>query len=791
MQQLLRTLLCFLFIWWVAFLAPAAAQDVDFGDFGRFASSVESNLASDNMPDAGFAALREALVEWRERFIDAQDFNSVQIEALEAQLAALGPAPADGETEPADVAERREQLGDALREARTPRLEALEAFARADALIGRIDTTLRERQTDALFELQRTPLDPLGWPVAIAAVFEMVETVREEFVETIGDADRTGVLQRLAIAALLLIAAGLAIFRGPRWIERLLVRIENRGGTHAPVVYGFVVSFLGVLGAMLGISLINAALISTGLLGETGTALALGVNAAIFAYALARWLGGRIFPERETIPTPLTLDASSRKSGRRNANLLGVLAGLMSLLEVVQQRVQFDATTLGVLALPLFVVMGLTLFRTGQLLWRGARVDEEGSPGFAGRVTRLLARVVQLAALAAPVLAAIGFVSLARGVLFPLVLSLALIAFLLALHYAIRAGFALLRGLEDEAAEQALTPVLLSLLVTLASLPLFALIWGARSSDLGEIWTAFRTGFRLGDTTISPGVLLTFGAVFAIGFGLTRLVQGTLRSSVLPRTKIDKGGQNAIVSGLGYVGVTLAAVFGITAAGIDLSSLAIIIGALSVGIGFGLQNIVNNFVSGIILLIERPISEGDWVEVGGKLGVVKSISVRSTRIEMFDRTDVIVPNGDLISGTVTNWTHGNSAGRVILNVGVAYGTDTKRVEDILREIAENHPLVAVNPPPTIVFQGFGADSLDFEIRVILNDIAYGLAVRTDINHEIVRRFAEEGIEIPFAQRDVWLRNPETLVRKAPSEPRQPSGPTDPTFLEIGEDGDLT
>ncbi|MEO1536995.1 MAG: DUF3772 domain-containing protein [Pseudomonadota bacterium] len=785
-----RLLLVLLFCWSVI-AGPANAQTLEFQAFDRFAASVEKNVSDGDMPDSGFEAIREALVEWRERFLQAQNVNSVQVEGLEAQLDALGPAPAEGESEAADVAQRREQLNENLRIARTPQLEALEAFARADALIGRIDTTLRNRQTDALLEMQRTPLDPLGWPTAIGSVLKMVETVRTEFTSTIDDLDRATMFQRLAIATLLLIAAGYAIFRGPRWIERVLPSVENRGGSHAPVVYGFVVSFLGVLAAMAGISLLNAALISTGLLGETGRAIAIGANTAIFAYAIARWLGGRIFPERSTIPTPLQLDDASRASGRRNANLLGVLAGLMSLLEVVQPSVQFDTMTLGVLALPLFVILGLTLFRTGQLIWKGGRfVDDSGSK-FSSSVTRLLGRVVQLAALAAPIAAAIGFVSLARGVLFPVVFSLGLIAFLLALHYAIRSAFALLRGLEDEAAEQALTPVLLSLLVTVASLPLFALMWGARPSDLGEVWTAFRTGIRFGDTTISPGVILTFAMVFAIGFGMTRLVQGTLRTSILPRTKIDKGGQNAIVSGLGYVGVTLAAVFGITAAGIDLSSLAIIVGALSVGIGFGLQNIVNNFVSGIILLVERPISEGDWVEVGGKLGVVKSISVRSTRIEMFDRTDVIMPNGDLISGAVTNWTHGNSAGRVILKVGVAYGSDTKQVEQILKDIADNHPLVAVNPAPLIVFDSFGADSLDFEIRLILNDIAYGLTVRTDINHEIVRRFAEEGIEIPFAQRDLWLRNPEALSAATPSEPRKPSGPSDPAFLEIGDDGDLS
>ncbi len=788
MTRLVRVLSQWFVLIWLACVTIATAQEVDFARFDRFASSVETNVADGDLPDAAYLALRDSLVEWRQEFLEAQSVNAVQIEALEAQIDALGPVPAEGEEEAPDVAERRAQLNEALRIARTPQLEAVEAFARADTLIGQIDSTLRDRQTDALFELQHTPLDPLNWPAALTAVADMMDEVRTEFARTWEMADRTGFLQRLALAGLLLVVAALAIIRGPRWIGHVLARIEYRGGEHAPVVYGFVVSFAGVLMAMAGISLINAALISTGLLGETGRAFAIGVNAAILAYAVARWLAGRIFPERGTIPTPLRLTDEARTSGRRNATLLGVFAGLTSLLEIVQQTVSFDAATLAILYFPLFVLLGLTLFRTGQLIWRGGEVGDGEGPQFAARTTRLLGRVVQLAAIAAPVLAAIGFVNLAQGILLPLVLSLGLIAFLLALHFTLRAGYAMIRGLEGEAAEQALTPVLLSLIVTLGSLPLFALIWGARYSDLGEVWTAFRTGIRLGETTLSPGVLLTFAIIFAIGYGLTRLVQGTLRSSVLPRTKIDKGGQNAIVSGLGYVGITLAAIFGITAAGIDLSSFAIIIGALGVGIGFGLQNIVNNFVSGIILLIERPISEGDWVEVGGKLGVVKSISVRSTRIEMFDRTDVIVPNGDLISGTVTNWTHGNSAGRVILNVGVAYGTDTKKVESILREIAENHPLVAVNPAPNIVFQGFGADSLDFEVRVILNDIAYGLAVRTDINHEIVRRFAEEGIEIPFAQRDIWLRNPEALTKgpKTPSEPAQPSPPADMSLIDTDD-----
>ncbi|MGN6534249.1 MAG: mechanosensitive ion channel family protein, partial [Mesorhizobium sp.] len=203
----------------------------------------------------------------------------------------------------------------------------------------------------------------------------------------------------------------------------------------------------------------------------------------------------------------------------------------------------------------------------------------------------------------------------------------------------------------------------------------------------------------------------------------------------------------------------LAGLVGISAAGIDLSNLALVAGALSLGIGFGLQNVVSNFVSGLILLAERPFKVGDWIVAGDVSGTVKKISVRATEIETFQRQSVILPNSNLINNAVGNWTHRNKLGRMEIKVGVAYDSDAHKAHAVLSEIARGHPMVLKNPEPFVQFTNFGPAALEFEMRVFLADITNSGTVQNDIRFAILDAFDREGIAIPSTVRAVMEKKP--------------------------------
>ena len=745
-----------------AVLAQETIELPDYDAWERVAVRAETAIRDNRASDGALNELRAELVDWRSRFLAAESINKTRIETLKNQIAALGPAPEEGVEEPADIAARRTELESQLAELEAPVRRAEEAFSRADGLIGEIDTLIRERQAARFFELTPSPANPVLWPQAFSEVADMLLTLRSEMKSAWSSAaGQLTLRENLPIIAIFLVAAVLLLWRGQNWVERIARRLKGVGP--AAALRDFVVSLGQVVLPIAGVLALVKALAGTGLLGFRGENVVEGLVSAFIGMFIARWLALRLSQQTGSGILKLAPDDAARF--RRQAGALGFLWGAHQLVDSIVRFGDFSEAARIVLVFPLVVLAGFLLARVGRTLRRSVAsdpVDTDTDRTFRASVVDMLGRALMVVGLVGPVASLAGYTTAGPGIVFPTVLSLGLLAFLTIVSGVLRDLFAVVLGVGEDRAGEALTPVLLSLVLWIASLPLFALIWGARVSDLTEAWTSFMEGFQIGDTRISPTNFLTFAVVFAIGYMITRVLQSALRSSILPKTGIDPGGQSAIVSGVGYVGVFLAAVAAITAAGIDLSSLAIVAGALSVGIGFGLQNIVSNFVSGIILLIERPIAEGDWIEVGDQMGTVREISVRSTRIETFDRYDVIIPNADLVSGTVINYTHTNLVGRAVIKVGVAYGSDTKRVSDILQEIAAAHPMVLLNPAPAAHFVGFGADSLDFEVRALLRDVNFILTVKSDIHHEIARRFAEENIEIPFAQRDIWFRNPDAL-----------------------------
>ena len=759
---------------WLA-VGVVFAQDEPSQNINRWenvATSAETVVDEKTASDTVLETLRARIVGFRAEFDTARQNNSERIATLRSQIAALG-APPEGENaepEAPELAQTRADLNQQLNALLVPVQIAEREYLRADGLVRQIDQIVRTRQTEKLLTTTPSPLNPQHWAPALKdleAAFGAMWIDRSE----VSNAQKfTALRENRPLVFFSSLLGLLLLFRGRRWAVMMVTGLRNHQARGLGI-WRFVVSLLRIFLPLAGLFLLATAARQTGFLGVRGTEITrllpvLGL--VIFGF---RWVSERVF-SRDDEEALLLLDQEQRRRARFYVNGITIVMIVQILtLKVVEFDLPTAATT-AVVAFPFALLISFALFRVGQILRSYQDPEEETSEPETVQRSSTLARMVRslgLGAMAigilAPLLFAFGYEDLSDAILRPYVTTLVVLGLVMALQRFAADVYGAITG-QGVAAREALMPVFFGLILLILAMPVLALLWGARLTDLSELWATFASGVAIGDTRISPSNLLTFAIIFSVGYLLTRLLQGTLRSNVLPKTQIDIGGQNALLSGLGYVGIFLAALAAITGAGIDLSSLAIVAGALSVGIGFGLQNIVSNFVSGIILLIERPISEGDWIEVGGKSGYVRDISVRSTRIETFDRTDVIVPNADLVSGTVTNFTRGNTVGRVIIPVGVAYGTDTRRVETILREIAEDQPMVLANPAPNVLFVNFGADALEFEIRAFLRDVNWIMQVKSDINHAIASRFAQESIEVPFAQRDIWLRNPEALKGKS-------------------------
>ncbi len=742
---------------------------IDLAAWSVFANNAATILEKGTASLFALTRVRAEIVIWRDQFLGALDTNAPRLSTVSKQIAAVAAPEGSTLTDPVLIA-RMDALNAEFTRLSLPKILANEAYVQASGLVSEADIQIRQRDAKRLSTRNQSPVNFSLWPDALSAVVASVSLTTREVSALAKTLVADGrYLLRLVIVLVSTAATLFFVIKIPAWIASLTAHAFRTTGRAA-----FVIRFLLSLGTVVlpvtGIAILCIILSFSGFTGVTAGQFLETLPAAAGVVFFAKWLADWYFPTNEDDDGILGYDHSTRLSARRLVVWLSRVLAISAMFNVLFEVRPTADLVMQVAGFPFQIILGVLLWRLGVVISHAPR-PETDAIFKKGHIRVFLGRLAQIIAVFGPLASAFGYAAAAQSITGPAILSLALFAFVVVmqqLSYALTSPYpAPVLEVEGDAtiedvAPSGLLPIAINTGLLVLSLPVLALLWGATPANLVDVWGRFRAGFSIGDVTISPSIFFTFGVVLVLGILLTGVIKTSLKTSVLPRTNLDLGGRNAIVAGVGYLGLTLSVLAAFTIAGIDLSSLAIVAGALSLGIGFGLQNIVQNFVAGIILLIERPVSEGDMIEVGGQMGYVRDISVRSTRIETFDRTDVIIPNADLISNQVINWTRGNSVGRSIIPVGVAYGSDFERVVEILQAAAEANPMVLLDPPPNVLLVAIGASSFDYEIRAILRDVNFLMVVKSEILKDVAKRFHIAGIEMPFPQSDIWLRNPETL-----------------------------
>ena len=775
------------------------AREKEIAAAARQLETLSADLRDDGVdnPQQFESDVRILIASSRARLGPVED----SLKRSESGLAILGPAPKEGEpAEAAPVARERDAINKEIIYLRGQRTRIV---ANINAATSLLDEYSAQRLGERYRRLVRRgpPLVSLAlWNEAAAQAADLSRSVAGHFSEwRAARSGQNGLLT--SVAGLIAAFAASVLMFGPvsEWLRRAFsARIEAFEPTPARRVAVAGIKMLtrlipGVVGGLLVIETSRA----LGLIGDSGIPVIRAIWKALVAYLIVDGFArGLVAPYA---PAWRLAEVELARARQAFALLLWIVivAGVNAVFTTIISE-HDNALRIAVNGVTATIAGALVFSLCRKAVWVGAAPTAGRGHGPWGGV-RFAGRVAAFIMLAAPVAGYVRMADFISTRLYYLILMLIVLWFVRAslkelaawADQKLRATRAD-EGADEKQAFQFWIGAGIDFLLLLVLTPMLFILGGVSTGIVRDyIFRAF-VGFRVGDFTVSlVGVLMGIGAFVGI-LALTRLFQSAMQRGPFAHSRLDPGIQNSLTTLIGYVGLVIAAVIGLGLLGVDLTNLALIAGALSVGIGFGLQSIVNNFVSGIILLFERPVKVGDWIVSSSGEGIVKKISVRSTVLETFDRASIIIPNSELIASSVTNWTHKSALGRIRVAVGVSYGSDPEQVRDVLLRCANAHPQIVRYPEAFVVWDDFGASSLNFEIRAFISDIAKGLQVRTDLRFAIFRTFREEGIEFPFPAQDIFIRSlPEGSGRgyspvfappkKGQSPPREPDeidGPDD-------------
>ncbi|MEZ5871241.1 MAG: DUF3772 domain-containing protein [Nitratireductor sp.] len=718
---------------------------------------------------------------------------------LTSQLSQLGDAAKDGETESDDLKSRRDQLQTRLGAADAALKEARLVLLRAQQVESSVLAKRRARFVSSLSVRSNSILEPDLWQRSIAGVPAFIHSIAIVTTESFR-ASMSRMAGRPGGVVMMLLQAFIAfgVFSFLRRLTFLSPGEAVAGQTQPGFFYArHLLEFIrsGMLPALF-LLVLKEILITSGFFADRFVQLGTSAINTLAVYLTSVALL-RIFlrPLRPALRIADLSDLAARRVFSVGVAALGLVSGTRLLnVFAVNLLAPFEISIVLSGLLAVFAITGCVWMLLAVTEDRASRPQKVLTPSRLVR-WRHLRPIIWIAVAFSAVGLLTGYIALSEFIAYQIIaaiLVLTLAWLVLRVFDEVRDNLAshdsdLLQrvsatiGMQPKSVQQMtiLGFGFLRLAVVLVAAFSLLLPWGIQTQDWFALINRAFFGFQLGGLTVSISAILMALTLFTIGVLFTRTVQNWVGNQFLPTTRMDKGLQNSLITVFGYVGLVVAGLVAISAAGLDLSNLAIVAGALSVGIGFGLQSIVGNFVSGLILLAERPIKAGDWVVTGGGEGTVRRISVRSTEIETFDNATIILPNQTLITDPVINWTHRNKLGRIIISIGVGYSSDPHQVREILLECARAHLGLLAKPAPVVVFTDFGADALMFELRAWLSDIGDGLMVKSDLRFAILAALRAEGIEIPFAQRDIHIRSglealqpPKQKAKTAvPSQPR--------------------
>ena len=744
---------------------------------------VAATLHRDHLDDATLQSLRDRVDPIQLSLQDVISKLAPRVDAVKARIAQLGPKPDDKSLpEAATVTADRDAqqavlngLDDLLKRAR---LLAVQADQVSDAIISR----RRAAFLKDLLEKSRSIFSPALWnavakdsPRELAAVGQLGEDFLSRAASNL-----TGWRLPVFLGAFLAIV-GLAvpIMRSSRRILSRSSKVEEPDAVQKVLGACWHTLVAAVVPIAITLLLLGLANIFD-LFSDRIMPLARGIADAVMRIAIGAALVRGIFaadrPKWRLVPLA---DGPAARIGHLLVSLVTIVS-LMRVVEVINDVIVSPVSTTvlarGLGALIVSLAVAITLYTLpadeddDECL--GPRTD--GQANWLGLV-RLCGWILAIAIFAA---VSIGYVALGAFMAEQVVwISMVCLAAYLALQLAVDAVDAQFRpgsvsgrflttsvGLRRDRLGQIgiLLSGLLRLIVFVTAALLIVAPLGIESNDLSGTLRAAYFGFTVGGVTISPASVVTAIVLFGLAVAATRAFQSWLQERFLPTTSLDYGLRNSIGTVVGYVGFVIAASLALAQLGLSFDRLAIVAGALSVGIGFGLQSIVNNFVSGLILLWERAIRVGDWVVVGSDQGFVRRINVRSTEIETFDRAMMIVPNSSLVTGTVKNWVRGDRIGRVKVEMKVQFGSDPEKVRDVLIAVAKENENVTRLPAPSVLFTEIAAGGLSFELVCFVNDVETSARTKSDLHFAIFRRFAEEGIAIaPAAAPTLVALTPDT------------------------------